>query len=96
MTPSRSRKSSMTAGEGDSGLGKSSGQAQTEGKPQLSSIDQRRARRKQLNLRENLSPQQLQMSGDYLQGQASEFDNKTTGRWSREEHEKFIEGKFYF
>ena len=36
------------------------------------------------------------MSGDYLHGQASEFDNKTTGRWSREEHEKFIEGKFYF
>jgi hypothetical protein len=56
-------------------------------------IDERRARRKLLNLRENLSPQQLQMSGDYLVGQGSDFDNKTIGRWAREEHEKFIEGK---
>lgn len=32
------------------------------------------------------------MHGDFLNGQGSDFDHKTTGRWSREEHEKFIEG----
>jgi len=32
------------------------------------------------------------MSSDYLHGHTSEYDHRTTGRWSREEHEKFIEG----
>lgn len=32
------------------------------------------------------------MHGDFLNGQGSDFDHKTTGRWSRDEHEKFIEG----
>ena len=32
------------------------------------------------------------MSTDYLTGHGSDFDQRTTGRWSREEHEKFIEG----
>jgi len=34
------------------------------------------------------------MNGDYVQGHQSELDHKTTGRWSRQEHEKFIVGKF--
>lgn len=55
--------------------------------------DERRALRKRLNLRENLSPQQLQMCGEFLIGQGTDFENKTIGRWAREEHEKFIEGK---
>jgi hypothetical protein len=32
------------------------------------------------------------MNPELAGGQGSEFDNRTTGRWSREEHEKFIEG----
>ena len=32
------------------------------------------------------------MNTDYIHGQTSEYDHRTTGRWSREEHEKFIEG----
>lgn len=34
------------------------------------------------------------MNNDYLNGGhgGSEYDHRTTGRWSREEHEKFIEG----
>lgn len=31
------------------------------------------------------------MNADYIGGHGSDFDHKTTGRWSREEHEKFIE-----
>jgi hypothetical protein len=27
-------------------------------------------------------------------GSGADFDHRTTGRWSREEHEKFIEGIF--
>lgn len=32
------------------------------------------------------------MNQDFANGLGSDFDHKTTGRWSREEHEKFIEG----
>lgn len=36
------------------------------------------------------------MNADYMAAAGgalgSEFDLRTTGRWSREEHEKFIEG----
>ena len=32
------------------------------------------------------------MNADFLNGIGSDFDHKTSGRWSREEHEKFIEG----
>lgn len=30
------------------------------------------------------------MNADFNGGHGSDFDHKTTGRWSREEHEKFI------
>jgi len=33
------------------------------------------------------------MCGEFLIGQGGDQENKTTGRWVREEHEKFIEGK---
>jgi hypothetical protein len=32
------------------------------------------------------------MNSDFVHGHSSELDHKTTGRWSREEHEKFIVG----
>lgn len=32
------------------------------------------------------------MNAESINGLGSDFDHKTTGRWSREEHEKFIEG----
>ena len=32
------------------------------------------------------------MNGDYNLTTFNEIDSKTSGRWSREEHEKFIEG----
>jgi hypothetical protein len=35
------------------------------------------------------------MNGDYGNGNQSEIDSKTTGRWSREEHDLFIEGKIF-
>jgi len=31
------------------------------------------------------------MNGDYLLGGGTDLDSKISGRWSREEHEKFIE-----
>lgn len=34
------------------------------------------------------------MNSEYGHGMGSEQDHRTTGRWSREEHEKFIQGKF--
>jgi hypothetical protein len=32
---------------------------------------------------------------ELAQGSAYDLDAKTTGRWSQEEHEKFIEGKIF-
>lgn len=32
------------------------------------------------------------MNGDYNLTTFNDIDSKTSGRWSREEHEKFIEG----
>jgi hypothetical protein len=32
------------------------------------------------------------MSGDFGPGSQTDYDSKTSGRWSKEEHEKFIEG----
>lgn len=33
------------------------------------------------------------MNSEYVSGgHGSDFDHRTSGRWSREEHEKFIEG----
>ena len=52
-------------------------------------MEERRARRKQFNLRENLSSQLPAVD-------PNEQDSRFTGRWSRDEHEKFIEGIFYF
>jgi len=34
------------------------------------------------------------MNADYINGHGADFDHRTTGRWSREEHEKFIEGRY--
>ena len=56
----------------------------------VSHLEERRARRKQLNLRSNVSNSQLDPSK-----KSFEIDPKTTGRWSRDEHEKFIEGNAY-
>jgi hypothetical protein len=36
------------------------------------------------------------MNAEFMHGNTSEFDSKTSGRWSKEEHEKFIEGKQRF
>ena len=33
------------------------------------------------------------MNAEFGHGHGSEYDQRTTGRWSRDEHEKFIEGK---
>jgi hypothetical protein len=36
------------------------------------------------------------MNGDYLTGQGNDADSKTSGRWSKEEHLKFMEGNYYY
>ncbi|TNV85027.1 hypothetical protein FGO68_gene16057 [Halteria grandinella] len=58
-----------------------------------SSLDEQRlARRRQFNLRGNLASSQLSRMKESQNSKAHDHDSKNTqGRWSREEHEKFIE-----
>ena len=72
-------------------------QTRTQSHAVQSHYEERRLRRKKLNLRDNISPSHKGAGGgsDFAHGRASEVDSKTTGRWSQEEHEKFIEGKIF-
>ena len=55
--------------------------------------EERLARRKHFNLRGNISQSQMSRMKESQMSKSQELDAKNTqGRWSREEHEKFIEG----